>query len=68
MSPASAAVCPQTCSCSVPPQEVADQTKKMLDLCAPGGGFIMTNSLALDQVKRENMDAWKETLFTYGQY
>ena len=50
------------------PQEVADQTKKMLDLCAPGGGFIMTNSLALDQVKRENMDAWKETLFTYGQY
>ena len=27
----------------------------MIDLLAPGGGYIMTNSLALNQVKTENI-------------
>lgn len=49
-------------------QRVIDETKRIIDICAPGGGFIMSNSLALDQVKTENMDAWKETVFTYGKY
>ena len=49
-------------------QRVIDHTKKMIDLLAPGGGFIMTNSLAIDQVKTENVEAWKDTLFTYGKY
>ena len=49
-------------------QRVIDHTKKMIDLLAPGGGFMMTNSLAIDQVKAENLDAWKDTLFTYGKY
>ena len=48
-------------------QRVIDETKRMIDLLAPGGGYIMTNSLALDQVKTENMEAWKDTLFTYGK-
>lgn len=60
--------------CGMPPeylmmgdkQRVIDKTKRMIDLLAPGGGYIMTNSLALDQVKTENMEAWKDTLFTYG--
>lgn len=49
-------------------QRVIDHTKKMIDLLAPGGGFIMTNSLAIDQVKTENLEAWKDTLFEYGKY
>ncbi len=48
-------------------QRVIDHTKKMIDLLAPGGGFIMTNSLGIDQVKTENLEAWKDTLFTYGK-
>ena len=48
-------------------QRVIDETKRMIDLLAPGGGYIMTNSLAPDQVKTENMEAWKDTLFTYGK-
>lgn len=49
-------------------QRVIDHTKKMIDLLAPGGGYIMTNSLALDHVKTENMEAWKDTVFEYGKY
>ena len=49
-------------------QRVIDHTKKMIDLLAPGGGFIMTNSLAIDQVKTENLEAWKDTVFSYGKY
>ncbi len=49
-------------------QRVIDHTKKMIDLLAPGGGFIMTNTIAIDQVKTENVEAWKDTLFEYGKY
>ena len=49
-------------------QRVIDQTKKMIDLLAPGGGFIMTNTIAIDQVKTENLEAWKDTVFEYGKY
>jgi len=49
-------------------QRVIDHTKRMIDLLAPGGGYIMSNSLALDQVKMENMEAWKDTVFSYGKY
>ena len=49
-------------------QRVVDETKRMIDLLAPGGGYIMSNSKALDQVKTENMEAWKDTVFSYGVY
>lgn len=49
-------------------QRVIDHTKKMIDLLAPGGGFIMTNTVAIDQVKTENLEAWKDTVFEYGKY
>ena len=49
-------------------QRVIDHTKGMIDLLAPGGGYIMTNTIAIDQVKTENLEAWKDTLFDYGRY
>ena len=47
-------------------QRVIDETKRLIDLLAPGGGYIMSNSLALDQVKTENLEVWRDTVFTYG--
>ncbi len=49
-------------------QQVIDHTKKMLDICAPGGGFIMNCGIALDNAKPENMEAWRETVEVYGKY
>ena len=46
---------------------VVEETKRILDVCAPGGGFIMTNTLALDQVDHKLMEAWHEaTLKIWG--
>lgn len=49
-------------------QQVIDETKRAIDICAPGGGFIMTNSMALDDANAELLDAWYETTVTYGKY
>lgn len=48
------------------PERVTEETKKILDACAPGGGFIMTNTLALDDVDHKLMEAWHEATLKYG--
>ena len=40
----------------------------MLDICAPGGGFVMDCSIVIDHYKEENMDAWFQTTMEYGKY
>ena len=49
-------------------EQVVEETKRMLDVCMPGGGFIMNCSIVLDNFKRELMDAWYETTMKYGVY
>ncbi len=49
-------------------QQVIDHTKYMLDICAPGGGFLMNCGIALDNADRKNMEAWREATATYGKY
>ena len=50
------------------PQEVIDETKKLIDTCAGGGGFIMDCSIVIDNVKHENLHAMFDTTLTYGKY
>lgn len=50
------------------PEQVVTETKRMLDACAPGGGFLMDCSIQLDEGKMENFAAWYETTMTYGCY
>ena len=50
------------------PEDVVEETKQILDICAPDGGFIMSNSLALDQVKQENIEAWRRATEEFGKY
>lgn len=49
-------------------ERVIEETKRLIDTCAPGGGFIMDCSIVLDDAKRENMEAWYETTMEYGKY
>lgn len=49
-------------------EDVIEETKRQLDILAPGGGFIMDCSLMLDNAKHENMVAWKEATLKYGGY
>lgn len=49
-------------------ERVVEETKRVLDICAPGGGFIMSNTLALDQVDHKLMEAWHEATLKYGSF
>jgi len=49
-------------------EEVIEQTKKLLDDCMPGGGYIFDFNGSLENSKPENLDAMFETLDKYGKY
>ncbi|NTU89635.1 MAG: hypothetical protein HGA54_07000 [Actinobacteria bacterium] len=50
------------------PERVREETKKVLDICMPGGGYIFDTSGNFDMVKRENIEAMFETIEEYGKY
>lgn len=50
------------------PEQVADECKRMLDICAPSGGFMMDVSIDLTGAKPENVEAFFNTTRTYGKY
>ena len=49
-------------------EQVIDECKRILDICAPGGGFIFETSCGLGNCKRENVEAMFETVREYGKY
>jgi len=50
------------------PEQVISETRRMLEICAPGGGFIMDDSLIIDNASHANMLAWREATLRYGVY
>lgn len=49
-------------------QQIIDQTKALIDTCAPGGGYIFDFDGSLENAKEENLEAMFETLERYGKY
>ena len=49
-------------------EAIIEETKRLLDICAPGGGYMMSNNLAIDNGKPENLAAWYEAVEKYGKY
>ena len=50
------------------PEQVRDEAKRLLDICAPGGGFIFATGSGLSHVKKENVEAMFETVREFGKY
>jgi hypothetical protein len=50
------------------PQQVKDYTKKLIDACAKGGGYIMSNGSFFDEAKPENIRAFVDFTKEYGVY
>ena len=48
-------------------QQVIDECKKLIDDCAPGGGFIFETSYGMDYAKEENVEAMFDTVRNYGK-
>lgn len=51
------------------PDKVADEVKRLLDICAPGGGYMFDVNCTMDYgIKHENIEAMFETVKEYGRY
>ncbi len=56
---------------NIPIQENLDYCKKLIDECAPGGGFMASNNRILispDDANGEKLNAVTEFIHTYGKY
>lgn len=49
-------------------QQVEDEVKRLLDICAPGGGYIFDLGDTMDDCKPENVEAMFRTVRDYGTY
>jgi uroporphyrinogen-III decarboxylase len=50
------------------PDQVRDYCKRLIDECAPGGGYMMDFSALLDECRPENLEAMVKTTIDYGKY
>jgi hypothetical protein len=50
------------------PEQVKERCRKLIDTCAPGGGYIMTNGAAIDEAKPENLKQMVDFTHEYGVY
>jgi len=48
-------------------QQVIDECKRLIDICAPGGGFMFATAYGMDYAKLENVEAMFDTVKTYGK-
>ena len=48
-------------------QDVIDEAKRLIDILAPGGGYIFNVGAGTDNAKPENMEALFDTVKTYGK-
>ena len=49
------------------PQQVKDNVKKLINGCAPGGGYIVSNGAFFDEAKAENVKAMVDAAREYGR-
>jgi uroporphyrinogen-III decarboxylase len=49
-------------------QQVRDYAKKLIDSCAKGGGYIVSNGAFFDEAKPENIHAFADFTKEYGVY
>ena len=49
-------------------QQVIDEAKRLIDILAPGGGYIFSTDAGFDHAKPENVEAMFDTVKTYGKH
>lgn len=59
---------PVTVLCTGKPQEVKEHCRKLIEVCAPGGGYILTGSASMDRGNPDNLRAVMEAVKEYGVY
>jgi hypothetical protein len=49
-------------------REMKDYCRKLIETCAPGGGYILSGGCTFDKAKSENLHAMMEAVKEYGIY
>jgi len=48
------------------PEETKECVKRLIDTCAPGGGYIVDTATMIDDAKPENIEAMFDAVYKYG--
>jgi uroporphyrinogen-III decarboxylase len=59
---------PASALCTGTPQDVKEASRKAIEICAPGGGFILTAGVHMDEGDPENLRAMMTAAKEYGVY
>jgi uroporphyrinogen-III decarboxylase len=59
---------PITLLCTGTPQEVKEYCRKLIEVCAPGGGYILSGSASMNKGNAENLRVMMEAAREYGTY
>ena len=51
-----------------PPEQIDEQVKELLDIVAPGGGYLFATGYSLEDCPEENMEALLQAVDKYGKY
>jgi len=59
---------PTSLMCTGTPEQVKEHCRRLIEICAPGGGYILTGGATAAEVKAENLLAMMEAAKEYGVY
>ena len=59
---------PTSLMCTGTAQDVKEYCRKLIEVCAPGGGFILTGGASATETNTENLHAVMEAAKEYGTY
>jgi uroporphyrinogen-III decarboxylase len=59
---------PTSVLCTGTPEMVKQRCKELIEICAPGGGYILTGGAAIDTGNGENLRAMTDAALEYGCY
>ena len=59
---------PASVVCTGSPQDVKEGCRKLINACAPGGGYILAGGAAIDEGNPDNLRAMMEAAKEYGTY
>jgi uroporphyrinogen-III decarboxylase len=49
-------------------KQVKDNCRQLIEICAPGGGYILAGGASIDKGNIENLRAMMEAAYEYGTY
>jgi uroporphyrinogen-III decarboxylase len=59
---------PASVLCTGTPEQVKDYCRKLIEICAPGGGYILTAGVYMDKGNPDNLRVMMEAAKEYGIY